>query len=123
MTTSPTMSVLWALADRVHDGERQLERRVKSITSTLGDITRTVDLGRMHNSLGELQGQGPAVDVAVSQLEEAAQAFRIAYHYLGPIDFVTATTDGGDWLKAIVDRSPRLRTIIDDVDRNRQDKP
>lgn len=102
--------VLWALADRVGSAERNLkENALKWATSKCADVARYLDGGQSLNSLGELQSTGPAFDVGCAKLEEAVEAFRVAWTYLHQ----DVGSDEVGFLEHAIAKSPRLTREVD----------
>jgi hypothetical protein len=113
MSTNPAVAVLWALAERVTGAENAVAENARSLEDRVNGIRRSVTDGRTMNSLGELQGTGPGIDVAIARLEEAVQAFQVAYRYLAA-DLVVEEGDAASaaaWCRSIIERSPRLTRV------------
>ena len=110
---SNQVRALVALGERVVSAEKSLrEEGLYWAQSKLERVERYLTEGESLNSLGELQGAGPALDVAVSRLEEAVAAFKIAWHYLDSSTSDVSESDYVAWLEQLIAKSPRLTTEV-----------
>jgi hypothetical protein len=109
MTSKPQHALL-ALADRVRNAEDNLrENALKWATSKVADIARYLEGGQALNSLGELQGTGPGVDVGCARLEASVEAFKVAWNYLSQ----DVGTDEVGFLEHAIAKSPRLTREVE----------
>jgi hypothetical protein len=105
---------LVALAKRVDSAERQLKDGPLYWAQTkVEEVTRDLERGSSMNKLGELQATGPGFDVAISRLEEAVEAFKIAWSYLSP------ELGSSEWLEQTIAKSPRLTAEVDRMNQDR----
>ena len=116
--------VLINAAQAVSDAEVALQAAAKRVRERAESIEADLDRGRSVNSLGELQGAGPTLDVCCGRLELAVQNFKQTDAYLGrnleqarqvtdpTVKFAPAVISMVEWFDKTVAASPRLRAEV-----------
>lgn len=111
------------LAQSVSDAEAELEDIIRIVRSNLDQAERDLARGTSHNRLGILQAQAN-VDRPVARLEQAAEALRSGYNYLGDalkaarevtdptVQFAPGVIELVKWLDTILKSSPRAAAIM-----------
>lgn len=116
--------VLINAAQAVSDAEVALQSAAKRVRERAESIEADLDRGRSVNSLGELQGAGPTLDVCCGRLELAASLLSSTHAYLGrnldearlvtdpDVRFAPSVINMVQWFDGIVAGSPRVRAIV-----------